>query len=88
MDGTMDAHVASTGQNEEALASQIFENFCAASTMGKILSLFRDMCRILKLKPTVMPDFYTKLKVSVLRSQLSLRNYGLIRCIHKCFQFF
>lgn len=65
MDGTMDAHVTNTGQNEEALASQIFENFCAASTMGKILSLFREMCRILKLKPTVMPEFYTKLKVGV-----------------------
>lgn len=47
-----------------ALAVEMFDHFCSAGTMKQILALHREICNTLTLKPTKLPDFYPKLKVS------------------------
>lgn len=49
---------------DAALASEVFDRFCTASTMKTILGHFRHLCEILCIKPTNFPQFYPKLKVS------------------------
>lgn len=49
---------------DSALASDIFDKFCNAVTFKSILSLYRQLCDLLRLKPTYFPLFYPKLKVS------------------------
>lgn len=48
---------------DSALASDIFDKFCSAVTFKSILSLYRQLCDVLRLKPTYFPSFYPKLKV-------------------------
>lgn len=50
---------------DAALASEVFDRFCTASTMKTILGHFRHLCEILRIKPTNFPQFYPKLKVSI-----------------------
>lgn len=46
-----------------ALACDVFDHFCSATTLKSILGLHRHMCDLLKLRPTNLPHFYPKLKV-------------------------
>ena len=48
---------------DSALASDVFDKFCNAVTFKSILSLYRQLCDLLHLKPTYFPHFYPKLKV-------------------------
>lgn len=47
---------------DTALASEVFDLFCNASTLKSILRSFRYLCEILRIKPTQFPYFYPKLK--------------------------
>lgn len=49
---------------ESALATDIFEQFIAASTFKSVLHHYRYMCDVLRLKPQNIRHFYPKLKVS------------------------
>lgn len=48
---------------ESALASDIFDKFCSANTLKSILAHYRQLCSVLRIKPTHFPDFYPRLKV-------------------------
>lgn len=48
---------------DSALASDIFDKYCSAVTFKSILSLHRQLCDLLRLKPTYFPHYYPKLKV-------------------------
>ena len=48
---------------EVALASDVFDHFCSATTLKTILGHHRHLCELLHLKPNVFPLFYPKLKV-------------------------
>jgi hypothetical protein len=48
---------------EIALASDVFDQFCNSSTLKGILGHHRHLCELLRIKPTVFPHFYPKLKV-------------------------
>ena len=50
---------------DSALASEVFDRFCSAVTFKSILSLHRQLCDLLRLKPTHFPQFYPKLKVCI-----------------------
>lgn len=52
--------------SDAALASEVFDRFCTATTMKTILGHFRHLCDLLRIKPTNFPQFYPKLKVSFL----------------------
>lgn len=64
---------------DSALASDVFDKFCNAVTFKSILSLHRQLCDLLRLKPTYFPHFYPKLKVyyctllSIIIVDLSIR---------------
>ncbi|XP_046409938.1 F-actin-monooxygenase Mical isoform X1 [Neodiprion fabricii] len=71
---------------EVALASEVFDQFCNASTLKSILGHFRHLCDLLKLKPNTFNQFYPKLK-SKLRSwkaQALWKKFDQ-RASHKCY---
>jgi len=62
--GIMASHYRKTLPSPDAaLASEVFDRFCTASSMKTILGHFRHLCEILRIKPTNFPQFYPKLKV-------------------------
>ncbi|XP_058793152.1 F-actin-monooxygenase Mical [Phymastichus coffea] len=85
----MDHHQQSRKQMaspEVALASEVFDQFCNATTLKSILGHFRHLCDLLKIKPTNFNQFYPKLK-SKLRSwkaQALWKKFDQ-RANHKCY---
>ncbi|XP_069686571.1 F-actin-monooxygenase Mical isoform X3 [Periplaneta americana] len=71
---------------EIALASDVFDQFCSASTLKGILGYHRQLCELLRIKPTVFPQFYPKLK-SKLRSWKAQALWAKFdkRASHKCY---
>lgn len=69
----MDRNMANAGHrggkqiqsSDCALASDLFDKFCNATTLKQILAYHRQLCEVLNLKPTHFPHFYPKLKVSI-----------------------
>ncbi|XP_063236489.1 F-actin-monooxygenase Mical isoform X2 [Bacillus rossius redtenbacheri] len=80
----MDGSVQSS--EELALASDVFDQFCGASTQKAILGLHRHLCDLLHVKPTNFPNFYPKLK-SKLRSWKAQALWAKFdkRASHKCY---
>ncbi|XP_046997628.1 F-actin-monooxygenase Mical isoform X1 [Schistocerca americana] len=72
--------------HEIALASEKFDQFCAASSLKTILGHFRELCDLLSIKPTVYSSFYPKLK-SKLRSWKAQALWAKFdkRASHKCY---
>lgn len=71
---------------EVAMAGEVFDQFCNATTLKSILGHFRHLCDLLKIKPTNFHQFYPKLK-SKLRSwkaQALWKKFDL-RANHKCY---
>lgn len=85
----MDHHQQSRKQMvspEIAMASEVFDQFCNATTLKSILGHFRHLCDLLKIKPTNVSQFYPKLK-SKLRSwkaQALWKKFDQ-RANHKCY---
>ncbi|XP_046391004.1 F-actin-monooxygenase MICAL3 isoform X2 [Ischnura elegans] len=69
-----------------ALASEVFDRFCAANTLRTILSLHRHLCDLLRIKPTNFPQFYPKIR-GRLRSWKAEAIWAKFdkRASHKCY---
>lgn len=53
-------------ENEAAaLAAEMFDHFCSATTMRQILGLHRNMCDTIGLRPGPLNEFYPKLKFKI-----------------------
>jgi hypothetical protein len=48
-----------------ALAAEMFDHFCSATTMKGILGLFRSICDTIGVRPGPLNEFYPKLKAKV-----------------------
>ncbi|XP_058443081.1 F-actin-monooxygenase Mical-like isoform X2 [Malaya genurostris] len=48
-----------------SLVAEMFDHFCAATTMRQILGLYRNMCDILGLRPGPLNEFYPKFKAKI-----------------------
>lgn len=48
-----------------ALAAEIFDHFCVATTMRQILGLYRNMSDAIGLRPSPLNEFYPKLKAKI-----------------------
>ncbi|XP_050425009.1 F-actin-monooxygenase Mical isoform X2 [Adelges cooleyi] len=71
---------------DAALASDIFDRFCTASTMKTILGHFRHLCEILRIKPTNFPQFYPKLRTMLCSWKAkALWNKFDKKASHKCY---
>ncbi|XP_025414741.1 F-actin-monooxygenase Mical isoform X3 [Sipha flava] len=71
---------------DAALASEVFDRFCTASTMKTILGHFRHLCEILRIKPTNFPQFYPKLKTMLCSWKAkALWNKFDKKASHKCY---
>ena len=49
-------------QINTALANELFDQFCAASTFKSVLRTYRQMCEVLRVKPGQLPQFYPRIK--------------------------
>lgn len=69
-----------------ALASDVFDQFCAASTLKTILTLHRHLCELLRLRPAPFPDFYPHLRAKLRswRAQALWTKFDK-RAAHKCY---
>ncbi|KAI9560901.1 hypothetical protein GHT06_011855 [Daphnia sinensis] len=78
--------VARVTSPDSALASDVFDKFCNAVTFKSILSLYRQLCDLLRLKPTYFPLFYPKLKAK-LRSWKAQALWSKFdkRASHRCY---
>ena len=57
---------AQLSENDQlALAAEIFDHFCSATTMRQILGLYRNMCDTVGLRPGPLNEFYPKLKTKI-----------------------
>ncbi|XP_074115699.1 molecule interacting with CasL isoform X3 [Cotesia typhae] len=71
---------------EVAMASEVFDLFCNATTLKSILGHFRHLCDLLNMRPNSFPQFYPKFK-SKLRSwkaQALWKKFDQ-RANHKCY---
>ncbi|XP_034941558.1 F-actin-monooxygenase Mical [Chelonus insularis] len=71
---------------EVAMASEVFDLFCNATTLKTILGHFRHLCDLLNMRPNTFPQFYPKFK-SKLRSwkaQALWKKFDQ-RANHKCY---
>ncbi|XP_042224057.1 F-actin-monooxygenase Mical-like isoform X2 [Homarus americanus] len=71
---------------ESAAAADVFEQLCAANTFKSVLCHYRQLCDVLRLKPTNIRSFYPKLK-SKLRSWKAQALWSKFdkRASHKCY---
>ncbi|CAH1389565.1 unnamed protein product [Nezara viridula] len=72
--------------NNLALAADVFDQFCSATTLRSVLGHFRYLCDLLQIRPTNFNHFYPKLKAK-LRSwkAQALWNKFDKRFSHKCY---
>lgn len=59
------AMAAMIDNDTAALAADMFDHFCAATTMRQILGLYRNMCDTIGLRPGPLNEFYPKLKTKI-----------------------
>ncbi|XP_065351605.1 F-actin-monooxygenase Mical isoform X2 [Cloeon dipterum] len=71
---------------DAALASDVFDQFCSASTLKTVLTLHRHLCELLRLRPAPFPHFYPQLK-GKLRSWRAQALWAKFdkRVAHKCY---
>ncbi|XP_023222402.1 uncharacterized protein LOC111623901 [Centruroides sculpturatus] len=71
---------------ENVMASEIFDQFVSAGTFKSVLSTYRQLCEVLRLKPTNFPNFYPKLKAK-LHSWKAASLWAKLdkRASHKCY---
>ncbi|XP_059469420.1 F-actin-monooxygenase Mical isoform X2 [Neocloeon triangulifer] len=69
-----------------ALASDVFDQFCAASTLKSVLTLHRHLCELLRLRPAPFPHFYPQLRAKLRswRAQALWTKFDK-RAAHKCY---
>ncbi|XP_011345174.1 F-actin-monooxygenase Mical isoform X2 [Ooceraea biroi] len=71
---------------EIALASEVFDQFCNATTLKSILGYYRQLCELLKIRPNVINQFYPKLKAKLRswKAQALWKKFDQ-RASHKCY---
>ncbi|KAG5331563.1 MICAL monooxygenase, partial [Acromyrmex charruanus] len=71
---------------ETALANEIFDQFCNATTLKSILGYYRQLCELLKIRPNVVNQFYPKLKTKLRswKAQALWKKFDQ-RANHKCY---
>ncbi|XP_014469225.1 PREDICTED: protein-methionine sulfoxide oxidase Mical isoform X2 [Dinoponera quadriceps] len=71
---------------EVALASEVFDQFCNASTLKSILGYYRHLCELLKIRPNIINQFYPKLKTKLRswKAQALWKKFDQ-RASHKCY---
>lgn len=71
---------------EMALASEVFDQFCNATTLKSILGYYRQLCELLKVRPNVINQFYPKLKTKLRswKAQALWKKFDQ-RANHKCY---
>ncbi|XP_043285873.1 F-actin-monooxygenase MICAL3 isoform X2 [Venturia canescens] len=82
----MDQARKQIASSEIAMANEVFDLFCNATTLKSILGHFRHLCDLLKMRPNTFPQFYPKFK-SKLRSwkaQALWKKFDQ-RANHKCY---
>uniref|UniRef100_A0A336MWJ0 F-actin monooxygenase n=1 Tax=Culicoides sonorensis TaxID=179676 RepID=A0A336MWJ0_CULSO len=63
---TMEQHQQLIMENDQAaLATEMFDHFCSATTMRQILGLSRNMLDAINLRPGPLNEFYPKLKSKI-----------------------
>nr|XP_012143697.1 PREDICTED: protein-methionine sulfoxide oxidase Mical isoform X7 [Megachile rotundata] len=72
--------------SEMAIANDMFDQFCNATTLKSILGHFRDLCEILKIRPNTITQFYPKLKAKLRswKAQALWKKFDQ-RANHKCY---
>lgn len=75
-----------TNSSEVALANEVFDQFCNASTLKSILGYYRHLCELLKIRPNVINQFYPKLKTKLRswKAQALWKKFDQ-RASHKCY---
>ncbi|CAL1283770.1 unnamed protein product [Larinioides sclopetarius] len=71
---------------ESAMASELFDQFVSAATFKSVLHTNRQLCELLRLKPTNVTNFYPRLK-SKLHSWRAASLWAKLdkRASHKCY---
>ncbi|XP_054719606.1 LOW QUALITY PROTEIN: protein-methionine sulfoxide oxidase mical3a-like [Uloborus diversus] len=71
---------------ESALASELFDQFVSAGTFKSVLATYRQICEVLRLKPTNFTNFYPRLKAK-LPSWRAASLWAKLdkRASHKCY---
>ncbi|XP_053994798.1 F-actin-monooxygenase Mical isoform X2 [Hylaeus volcanicus] len=71
---------------EVAIANDVFDQFCNASTLKSILGHFRHLCELLKIRPNSISQFYPKLKGKLRswKAQALWKKFDQ-RANHKCY---
>nr|XP_031846708.1 F-actin-monooxygenase Mical isoform X3 [Nomia melanderi] len=71
---------------EVALANEVFNLFCNATTLKTILGHFRHLCDLLKIRPNTISQFYPKLKGKLRswKAQALWKKFDQ-RANHKCY---
>ncbi|XP_035219967.1 F-actin-monooxygenase MICAL2-like isoform X2 [Stegodyphus dumicola] len=71
---------------ESAMASELFDQFVSAGTFKSVLSTYRQLCEVLRLKPTNITNFYPRLKAK-LHSWRAASLWTKLdkRASHKCY---
>ncbi|XP_032669621.1 F-actin-monooxygenase Mical isoform X2 [Odontomachus brunneus] len=71
---------------EIALANEVFDQFCNATTLKSILGYYRHLCELLKIRPNVINQFYPKLKTKLRswKAQALWKKFDQ-RASHKCY---
>ncbi|XP_018373160.1 PREDICTED: protein-methionine sulfoxide oxidase MICAL2-like isoform X2 [Trachymyrmex cornetzi] len=71
---------------ETALANEVFDQFCNATTLKSILGYYRQLCELLKIRPNVVNQFYPKLKTKLRswKAQALWKKFDQ-RANHKCY---
>ncbi|XP_052868235.1 F-actin-monooxygenase Mical [Anopheles cruzii] len=59
------AAAAMCEHEKAALATEMFNHFCAATTMRQILGVYRNMCDTIAIRPGPLNEFYPKLRAIV-----------------------
>ncbi|XP_076636191.1 molecule interacting with CasL isoform X2 [Colletes latitarsis] len=71
---------------EVAIANDVFDQFCNATTLKSILGHFRHLCELLKIRPNAISQFYPKLKGKLRswKAQALWKKFDQ-RANHKCY---
>jgi len=72
--------------SDMAMSSEVFDQFCNATTLKAILGYYRQLCEILKIRPNVINQFYPKLKTKLRswKAQALWKKFDQ-RASHKCY---
>ncbi|XP_015434534.1 PREDICTED: protein-methionine sulfoxide oxidase Mical [Dufourea novaeangliae] len=86
MDHQQNSRKQAVNSPELAIANEVFDQFCNATTLKTILGHFRHLCELLKIRPNTVTQFYPKLKGKLRswKAQALWKKFDQ-RANHKCY---